>query len=223
MHAILIWVPSHAHPAPYDAHVTTAAEKHSPFAAHAAVSKNPHSSFGAQSASVEHAVWEPPESVPESFAMPASSPVQGPVCKSGLDAYPAGKPVQATLISVPSHAQPMLYAWQTAPGAGKHCPVAAQARLSGKPQISFDVQSVSDIHALPPVPPSVEPEPLDEPELLEPVEPPELPELVEPTEPPELLEPSPTLPPSPVVAMNVSGTHAARPLRPNVESQRSKW
>lgn len=124
------------------------------------------------------------------------------------------------MISVPSHAQPALYAWQTAAGAGKHWPVAAHAELSGKPQISLVGQSPFAVHAVLPVPPSPEPEPLEVPELeLEPVEPPEPPE---PVEPPELLEPSPVLPPSAAVAMNVSGTQAARPPRPNNESK-SKW
>jgi hypothetical protein len=68
---MLISLPSHAHPAPYEAQVMAGAAKHSPFAAHAALSAKPHTPFGPQSALVVHAVWAP-ASLPESAVEPPS-------------------------------------------------------------------------------------------------------------------------------------------------------
>lgn len=110
-------------------------------------------------------------------ALLASTCAQAPVCSRGFVAYPLGNPVQATLISVPSHAHPAAYARQVTPGAGKQEPCAAQPFAVGKPQISPVGHPPVAVQASPPPGPP----------LLLP--PPELPDALDPAVPEELLAP----------------------------------
>jgi hypothetical protein len=91
--------------------------------------------------------------------------------------------LQTTFTSLPSQAQPALYASQTAPGAGKHEPVAEHPSAVGNPQIMPVPHCASVAHD--PVPP-LELAPLLE-APLEPPTPPSMPPegvVVEPAQPP---------------------------------------
>jgi len=66
--------------------------KHPPFAPQPSVDKNPHVSSAAQSLSVVHVATAPS--------------VQAPSWANGLVVYPAGRPLQIVLTTVPSHAHP---------------------------------------------------------------------------------------------------------------------
>jgi hypothetical protein len=94
------------------------------------------------SASVVHETVDRQMSPDAAHPSTSVPPSHAPLWASGFVSYPLGRPVQATLISVPSHAQPAEYASHTACGAGKHLPFAVQARLASNPQIPPVPQSV---------------------------------------------------------------------------------
>jgi peroxiredoxin len=98
--------------------------------------------------------------------------------------------LQTTLTSVPSHAQPGLYALHVTPGDGKHEPVAEHPPAVGKPQSMPVPHCASAEHE--PDPPE-----LPDPPLVVPLLPPLLPELAPPLDPAPPLELAtpPELPP----------------------------
>lgn len=100
---VLISLPSHAQPGEYALQSAPVDGKQCPCAAHDALSTKPQSPAGPHSALVVQATCASPP-LPESAATPAST--HGPACRSGFEPYPLGNPVQAMLISLPSHAQP---------------------------------------------------------------------------------------------------------------------
>jgi len=104
-----------------------------------------------------------PESRPESTA-PESGPtslVQAPSWRRGFEKYPAGRPVQAMLISLPSQAQPGSKSrHEIGNGEGaKHVPVVVlHASAPRKPQVAPCMQSASLEHVPTPTVPLLAPD-----------------------------------------------------------------
>lgn len=73
---------------------------------------------------------------------PASSP-QTPECAKGFGAKALGRPLQAMLMLVPSHAHASSTTLQIAPVFGRQVPTAEHPDNSGKPQRSPKPQSAS--------------------------------------------------------------------------------
>jgi hypothetical protein len=184
---MLISVPSQAQPGKklLQAAPPFGAGTQVPGCPHPAVARKPQTSFEGQSPLVWH--------VPGAPSKVDASAAQLPACASGLETPPFGSPVQAMLISVPSHAHPGEYAWQTTVGAGTHVPGCPHPAVGEKAQTSPPGHGESVVHE-----DEGPPSPLVLPSVL------------------PLLVP----PPSDWSATNATGEHAAATTRPSAKREK---